>query len=70
MISKLSHCTAMIEVPGELEPVCGEVKVPDLVREDGGVALLPRGDHQVVARAVVAQRDVLHARQFLCVGPT
>ena len=62
--------TAMVEVPGELEPVCGEVEVPDLVREDGGVALLPRRDRQVVARAVVAQRDVLHARQFLCVGPT
>ena len=52
----------MVEVPSELEPVCGEVEVPDLVRENGGVALLPRGDHQVVARAVVAQRDVLHAR--------
>ena len=58
----------MVEVPGELESVRGEVEVPDLVREDGGVALLPRRDHQVVARAMVAQRDVLNARQFLCMN--
>ena len=60
----------MVEVPCELESVGGEVEVPDLVREDGGVALLPRRDRQVVAGAVVAQRDVLHTRQFLCVGQT
>ena len=58
----------MVEVPGELESVGGEVEVPDLVRQHGGVALLPRSDGQVVARAVVAQRDVLHARQSLCIN--
>ena len=58
--------TAMVEVPGELETVCGEVEVPYLMGEHSGVALLPRRDGQVVARAVVAQRDVLHPRQFLC----
>ena len=63
---RLKFLTAMVKVPGELEPVGGEVEVSDLVREDGGVALLPRGDRQVVARRVVTQRDVLHPRQFLC----
>ena len=56
----------MVEVPREPEPVGGEVEVPDLVGEHGGVALLPRRDGQVVARRVVAQRDVLHPGQFLC----
>ena len=54
----------MVEVPGELESVGGEVKVPDLVRQHGRVALLPARDGQVVARGVVAQRDVLHSGQF------
>ena len=58
--------TAMVEVPGELETVCGEVEVPYLMGEHGEVALLPRRDGQVVARRVVAQRDVLHPGQFLC----
>ena len=58
--------TAMVEVPREPEAVRGEVEVPDLVGEHGGVALLPRRDGQVVARRVVAQRDVLHPGQFLC----
>ena len=56
----------MVEVPREPEPVGGEVEVPDLVGEHGGVALLPRRDGQVVARGVVAQRDVLHPGQLLC----
>ena len=56
----------MVEVPREPEAVRGEVEVPDLVGEHGGVALLPRRDGQVVARRVVAQRDVLHPGQFLC----
>ena len=56
----------MVEVPREPEAVRGEVEVPDLVGEHGGVALLPRRDGKVVARRVVAQRDVLHPGQFLC----
>ena len=50
----------MVKVPRELEAVRGEVEIPDLVREDGGVALLPRRDRQIVARRVVAQTDVLN----------
>ena len=58
--------TAMVEVPREPEAVRGEVEVPDLVGEHGGVALLPRRDGQVVTGRVIAQRDVLHPGQFLC----
>ena len=55
----------MVEVPGELETICGKVEVPYLMGEHGGVALLPRRDGQVVAQRVVAEQDVLHPGQFL-----
>ena len=64
-MNELERLTAaVVEVPGELESVGGEVKVPDLVRQHGRVALLPARDGQVVARSVVAQRDVLHSGQL------
>jgi hypothetical protein len=35
------------------------------VREDGGVALLPARDGDVVARGVIVKNNILNAAQFL-----
>ena len=50
----------MVVIPRQFEPVRGEVKVSDLGGEDGGVALLPAGDGNVVARRELFQGDVLN----------
>ena len=40
----------MSVVPGEPEPVGGQVEVFDLLRQNGGVSLLPTRDGNVVTR--------------------
>ena len=53
LTSGLLAVTSMPIVPGEPESVSGQVKVLDLLRQDGGVPLFPACDGNDVTRLVL-----------------